>query len=92
MRLQLDILNMFFTLVYRPGTMLEDANFLSRLGEDTHIDPLLKDYMDFARQIYVQHSPDKGKIMSDNLPGQYKRQKNRRHIRIYHGQFSTSTT
>eukprot|EP00957_Ditylum_brightwellii_P104294 7944545-Ditylum_brightwellii.AAC.1 len=55
--------------------MLEDTNFFLRLGEDTHIDPLLKDYMQFACQMYVQHLPDKGKIMSDNLPGHHKRQK-----------------
>eukprot|EP00957_Ditylum_brightwellii_P071944 5467852-Ditylum_brightwellii.AAC.1 len=66
---------MFFTLVHRPGTMLEDANFFSRLGEDTHIDPLLKDYMQFARQMYAQHSPDKGEITSDNLPGRCKKQR-----------------
>eukprot|EP00957_Ditylum_brightwellii_P208384 15357126-Ditylum_brightwellii.AAC.1 len=75
MRLQLDLLNMFFTLVHRPGTMLEDANFFSRLGEDTHIDPLLKDYMQFTCQMHVQHLPDKGKITPDNLPGCRKKQK-----------------
>eukprot|EP00957_Ditylum_brightwellii_P128358 9789939-Ditylum_brightwellii.AAC.1 len=65
---------MFFTLVHRPGTMLEDANLFSRLGKDTHIDPLLRQYMEFACQMYVQHSPDKGKIMADNLPGRWKKQ------------------
>eukprot|EP00957_Ditylum_brightwellii_P179305 13660171-Ditylum_brightwellii.AAC.1 len=31
--------------------------------------------MQLARQMYVQHSPDKGKITSDNLPGRRKKQK-----------------
>eukprot|EP00957_Ditylum_brightwellii_P188609 14358462-Ditylum_brightwellii.AAC.1 len=67
MRLQLDLLNMFFTLLHRPGTMLEDTNFFSRLGKDTHIDHLLKHYMEFARQMYVQHLSDKGKITPDKF-------------------------
>eukprot|EP00957_Ditylum_brightwellii_P180832 13776674-Ditylum_brightwellii.AAC.1 len=31
--------------------------------------------MQFARQMYVQHSPDKGEITSDNLSGHCKKQK-----------------
>eukprot|EP00957_Ditylum_brightwellii_P201335 15325169-Ditylum_brightwellii.AAC.1 len=31
--------------------------------------------MQFARQMYAQHSPDKGEITSDNLPGRRKKQR-----------------
>jgi hypothetical protein len=43
-RLQLELLSYWFTIAVRPGTLLEDANLFSRLGEDLHIDPMLKDY------------------------------------------------
>jgi hypothetical protein len=44
-RLQLELLAYWFTIAVRPGKMLEDANYFSRLGKDVHIDPLLKDYL-----------------------------------------------
>jgi hypothetical protein len=68
-RLQLELLSYWFTVAVRPGTLLEDANFFSRLGEDLHIDPLLKDYLSFGRQLYVDHPSDKREINQDNLPG-----------------------
>ena len=43
-RLQLDMCGYFFTIAKRPGHMLEDANYFSRLGQDHHFDPLLKIY------------------------------------------------
>jgi hypothetical protein len=43
-RLQLEILSYWFTIAVRSGYMMEDTNFFSCLGEDLHIDPLLKDY------------------------------------------------
>jgi hypothetical protein len=64
-RLQLELL----TIAVRPGKMLEDANYFSRLGEDVHIDPLLKDYLSFGRQLYTNNPTDKGEITPDNLPG-----------------------
>jgi hypothetical protein len=67
--LQLELLAYWFTIAVRPGTMLEDANYFSRLGEDVHIDPLLKDYLSFGRQLYVDHPADKGEVTPDNLPG-----------------------
>eukprot|EP00957_Ditylum_brightwellii_P162008 12334437-Ditylum_brightwellii.AAC.1 len=56
--------------------MLTDADFMSRLGENAHIDPLLKQYLVFARQIYMENTPDKGEVNKDNLPSrQCKRHK-----------------
>jgi hypothetical protein len=60
--LQLELLAYWFTIAVRPGTMLEDANYYSRLGKDVHIDPLLKDYLSFGRQLYVDHPADKGEV------------------------------
>ena len=51
-RLQLEMTGYSFTVVHRAGRMLEDANFFSRLADNTHIDPLIKDYLSFARQIF----------------------------------------
>jgi hypothetical protein len=57
--------------------MMEDANYFSRLGEDLHIDPLLKDYLSFARQQYVDNPSDKGEVTQDNLPGRRKNKQSR---------------
>jgi hypothetical protein len=54
-RLQLELLSYWFTIAVRPGRMLKDANFFSRLGQDLHIDPLLKDYLSFGRQLYTDN-------------------------------------
>ena len=53
------------------------ASDFSRLGEDLHIDPLLKDYLSFARQQYVDNPTDGGEITPDNLPGRRKSKKSR---------------
>eukprot|EP00957_Ditylum_brightwellii_P123401 9408940-Ditylum_brightwellii.AAC.1 len=58
----MELLNMFFTVVHRPGSMLEDANYLSRLGEDVHVDPLMKHYLEFARQIYTKNTHPRGEV------------------------------
>jgi hypothetical protein len=55
--------------------MLEDVNFFSRLGKDIHINPLLKDYLSFGRQLYASHPADKGKVTPENLPGRRKSKK-----------------
>jgi hypothetical protein len=49
--------------------MLEDADYLSRLGEDIHIDPLLKDYLSFARQAYFDGPPSSDLLNDQNMPG-----------------------
>eukprot|EP00957_Ditylum_brightwellii_P015176 1143380-Ditylum_brightwellii.AAC.1 len=49
--------------------MLEDAHFFSRLGENTYVDPLFKQYMLFARHMYAEETPDTWEITADNLPG-----------------------
>ncbi len=59
-RLQLELLSFWFIIAIRPGRMLEDANFFSRLGENLHIDPLLKDYLSFGRQLYMNNPSNKG--------------------------------
>eukprot|EP00957_Ditylum_brightwellii_P192917 14689062-Ditylum_brightwellii.AAC.1 len=75
-RLQMELLNMFFMVVHRPGNMLEDANYLSRLGENVHINPLMKHYLEFVRQMYIKNTPPTGEVNQDNLPG--RRQKKQR--------------
>jgi hypothetical protein len=57
--------------------MLEDTNFFSRLGEDLHIDPLLKDYLSFRCQLYVDHPADRGEFTPDNLPSCQKNKKSK---------------
>jgi hypothetical protein len=57
--------------------MLEDANFFLQLGKDLHINPLLKDYLSFGHQLYVDHPADKGEITADNLPGHQKSKKSK---------------
>jgi hypothetical protein len=76
-RLQMELLSYWFTITVRPGRMLEDANFFSRLGEDTHIDPLLKDYLSFGRQLYVDNPVDKGDVTEKNLPGRRRSKKSK---------------
>jgi hypothetical protein len=68
-RLQLELLGYWFSIANRPGRMLEDANYFSRLGEDIHIDPLLKDYLGFARQSYVDGPPASNPLDDSNMPG-----------------------
>ena len=56
-RLQLEMLGYWFTIANRPGRMMEDANYFSRLRQDTHVDPLLNNYLSFARQLYESNRP-----------------------------------
>jgi hypothetical protein len=74
-RLQLELTGYWFTVANRPGRMLEDANYFSRIGANIHIDPLLKDYLSFARQLYTQHTPSQGEINQDSMPGRWKKYK-----------------
>jgi hypothetical protein len=68
-RLQLEMLGYSFTIVNRTGAMLEDANYFSRLGEDIHVDPLLKDYLSIARQAYITNPPSAEPLGDQNMPG-----------------------
>jgi hypothetical protein len=68
-RLQLEMLGYAFTIVNRTGAMLEDANYFSRLGEDIHVDPLLKDYLSIARQAYIDNPPSTEPLGDQNMPG-----------------------
>eukprot|EP00957_Ditylum_brightwellii_P020735 1563213-Ditylum_brightwellii.AAC.1 len=78
-RLQMELLNMFFTVVHRPGGMLEDVNYFSRLGEEVHINPLMKHYLEFARQMYNKNTPQTGEVNQDNLPGRRKKKQRVEH-------------
>jgi hypothetical protein len=44
-RLQLELLGYWFTIVSRTGDLMEDADYFSRMGEDIHSDPLMSDYL-----------------------------------------------
>jgi hypothetical protein len=66
-RLQLELLGYWFSIANRPGRMLED--YFSRLGEDIHIDPLLKDYLGFAQQSHVGGPPASDPLDNSNMPG-----------------------
>jgi hypothetical protein len=75
-RLQLEMAGYWFTIENRPGRMMEDANYFSRLGQDTHVDPLLNDYLSFARQLYEHNMPTQDPLGPNNMPGmRMKRQK-----------------
>ena len=56
-----------------PGTMLEDANSFSRIGQTFHLDPLLKEYLTFTRIVKSKDSPDTEEINSQNLPSHRKK-------------------
>jgi hypothetical protein len=77
-RLQLELLRYWFSIANRPGGMLEDANYFSRLGEDIHIDPLLKEYLGFARKSYVESPPSSDPLNDQNMPGRRARSTNLR--------------
>jgi hypothetical protein len=68
-RLQLEMLGYWFSIANQPGRMLEVADSFSRLGQDIHIDPLLKDYLAFARQAYFDGPPSSDPINDQNMPG-----------------------
>eukprot|EP00957_Ditylum_brightwellii_P098557 7507705-Ditylum_brightwellii.AAC.1 len=64
---------MSYKVVHRPSRMLQDADYFSKLGEDTSIDPLMKHYLEFARQMYSKNTPHNGVINQDNLLGQWQK-------------------
>jgi hypothetical protein len=69
-RLQLELLGYWFTIAHRPGQMLEDVNYFSRLGEDTLMDPLLRDYLSFVlRQMFSTNPPSPDPLTDNNMPG-----------------------
>ena len=68
-RLQLEMLGYNFTIVHRPCTMLEDANYFSRLSANIHIDPLLKQYLYTAHQNAVDHPSSPDALCDQNMPG-----------------------
>ena len=72
-RLQLEMTGYWFTIVNRPGHMLEDANYFSRLNDNKQIDPLLKGYLEYSRQLYSKNMPDMDEITPDNMPGRRKK-------------------
>ena len=72
-RLQLEMTGYWFTIVNRPDHMLEDANYFSRLNTNQHIDPLLKGYLEYARKLYTNNTPDTNEITPDNMPGRRKK-------------------
>jgi hypothetical protein len=68
-RLQLELLGYWFTIVSRAGDLMEDDNYFSRLGEDIHTDPLMADYLPFQHQLYDDNAPAKGEVKYQNTPG-----------------------
>lgn len=74
-RLQLEMLGYWFTVVNRPGRMLEDANYFSRIHENVDIDPLLGNYLTYARHLYSKNPPPDGEITCDNMPGRRQKRK-----------------
>jgi hypothetical protein len=67
--LQLELLGYWFMIVNHPGSMLEDVNYFSRLVEDTLIDPLLKYYLSFARQMFKSDPPSPDPLPEQDMPG-----------------------
>ena len=72
-RLQLELSGYFFTIVHRPGRMMEDANYLSRLNANSTINPLLKDYINQSSSLLKESTPPEGEITKDNTPGRKKK-------------------
>eukprot|EP00978_Attheya_sp_CCMP212_P002453 scaffold5015_cov51-Attheya_sp.AAC.2 len=64
----MELFGYWWTMANRPGKMLADGDFMSRLGEDLWIDPLLKDYLSIAQQLYTTSPPATGDISPDNMP------------------------
>ena len=70
-RLQLELFGYDFTICNRPERMLGDANYLSRVGSEMSMDPLLSNYEDIAKFLHSNHTPesDPEKLTSENTPG-----------------------
>jgi hypothetical protein len=68
-RLQLELLGYWFTIVHRKEHMLAEANYFLRLGQDVHINPLMNDYLSFIQQLRKKYPPSDGEITADNMPG-----------------------
>eukprot|EP00978_Attheya_sp_CCMP212_P042844 scaffold268628_cov24-Attheya_sp.AAC.1 len=68
-RLQMELYGYWWMMANRPGRMLADGDCMSRLSEDLRIDPLLKDYLSFARQSYIDNPPAAGELLDQNMPG-----------------------
>ncbi len=69
-RLQLEMNGYDFTIEHRPERMLEDANYMSRINQDKQIDPLLKDYVTMANELYSDHKPPTDEeVQPENMPG-----------------------
>jgi hypothetical protein len=62
------MLGYWFSIANRPGQMLEDADYFPRLGGDTHVDPILKDYLSFACQVYFDGPPSSDPLNDQNMP------------------------
>ena len=65
----MDLQGFAFTIVHRGNKMLEDANYLSRISQDIHIDPLLADYEKSIQKLRGNRSSPSGSINKQNLPG-----------------------
>ena len=75
-RLQLEMLNLWFTIAVKPGQMLVGADYCSQMGEELHIDPLSTDYLKFARQNYLDFPLEEEELNVDNLLGYRKSREN----------------
>ena len=72
-RLELELAGYDCTIVDIPGRMLADADFFSRLSQDLHFDPLLKDCVICSRNLHKEASPSTGQVTTDNLSGRRNR-------------------
>ena len=76
--------------------MLEDAKYLSRVGEDGIVNPLLSSYKDIATFLHKQHAPETHpeEISQDNMPDRKSKRKKVTHTEQDHtsvNRYSVST-
>ena len=62
-RLQLELAYHYYSINDRPCGMLADADFFSRLAQNIHIDPSMKDYIVYSRNLHNEASPPINKII-----------------------------
>ena len=59
-RLQLELACYYYSINDRPGGMLADADFYPRRAQNIHIDPSMKDYIVYSRNLHNEVSPPTG--------------------------------
>jgi hypothetical protein len=69
LRLQMRLMLWDFTIQHRVNAMMHDADFFSRLGADTTIDPLLQTHIGYASSMAKRYPAPVGEMIPETMPG-----------------------